>query len=156
MGPALTGQANRFQEPPELRRDSGKALRLGERELRTASRRHPKDFLSFDYKIMNYQEGPFDQLPMSGLSAGRVARETRRAIASAGGRVEICPGIDIDVPARATGDRTAPDDVRRSLRAAMDPDADGVVVSREYVEAWLANLTAAGDGLREIFAGRAG
>jgi hypothetical protein len=27
-----------------------------------------------------------------------------------------------------------------------------VVLSREYVEMWLANLTAAGDALREIFA----
>ena len=31
----------------------------------------------------------------------------------------------------------------------------GVVLSREYVEMWLANLTAAGDALKEIFAQQA-
>jgi len=30
--------------------------------------------------------------------------------------------------------------------------ADGVILAREYVEMWLANLSAAGETLREIFA----
>jgi hypothetical protein len=42
--------------------------------------------------------------------------------------------------------------VRRSVRVAFDAGADGVVLAREYVEMWLANLAAAGDTLREIFA----
>ena len=45
-----------------------------------------------------------------------------------------------------------PDDLRRSVRAAFDVGADGGVLAREYVEMWLANLNAAGDTLREIFA----
>jgi hypothetical protein len=40
------------------------------------------------------------------------------------------------------------------VRAAFDADADGVVLAREYVEMWLANLSAAGDTLHEIFAKR--
>jgi hypothetical protein len=36
-------------------------------------------------------------------------------------------------------------------RAAFGAGADGVVLSREYVEMWLANLSAAGETLREIF-----
>jgi hypothetical protein len=42
------------------------------------------------------------------------------------------------------------------LRAAFGAGADGVVLSREYIEMWLANLTSAGDTLREIFAQTAG
>jgi hypothetical protein len=112
----------------------------------------PKDFLPFYYKIMNYQEAPYEQLPTKGLSADYVARETRRAIAGvAGGQVKIYPGIDIDVPTRRTDKRTKPDDVKLSVRAALGAGADGVVLSREYVEMWLANLSAAGDTLREIW-----
>jgi hypothetical protein len=114
----------------------------------------PKDFLPFYYKIMNYAEGPYEELHNSGLSADYVARETRRAIQGTGGAVKIYPGIDIDVPTKLTDKRTKPDDVRRSVRAAFDAGADGVVLSREYVEMWLANLSAAGETLREIFARR--
>lgn len=84
-----------------------------------------------------------------------MARETRRAIAGVGGQVKIYPGIDIDVPTKLTDKRTKPEDVRRFVRAAFDAGADGVVLSREYVEMWLANLSAAGETLREIFAQRA-
>jgi len=111
----------------------------------------PKDFLPFYYKIMNYQEGPYEELHTSGLSADYVARETRRALAGVSGQVKIYPGIDIDVPTRRTDKRTTPDDVRKAVRAAFGAGADGVVLSREYVEMWLANLSAAGETLREIF-----
>jgi hypothetical protein len=111
----------------------------------------PKNFLPFYYKIMNYQEGPYDDLHLTGLSADYVARETKRAIAGTGGAVKIYPGIDIDVPTAKTDKRTTPDDVRKSVRAALGAGADGVVLSREYVEMWLANLSAAGETLREIW-----
>jgi hypothetical protein len=111
----------------------------------------PEDFLAFYYKLMNYQGPSYEALPTAGLPADYVARETRRAITGVAGQVKIYPGIDIDVPTKATDKRTAPDDVRRSTRAAFDAGADGVVLSREYVEMWLANLSAAGDTLREIF-----
>jgi hypothetical protein len=111
----------------------------------------PKDFLPFYYKIMNYQEGPYEQLPTSGLTADYVARETRRAIAGVEGKAKIYPGIDIDVPTKRTDKRTTPDDVRNALRAAFGAGADGVVLSREYVEMWNANLSAAGETLRDIF-----
>jgi hypothetical protein len=114
----------------------------------------PKDFLPFYYKIMNYQEGPYEELHNSGLTADYVARETKRAIAGTGGQVKIYPGIDIDVPTRRTDKRTTPDDVRKATRAAIEAGADGVVLSREYVEMWLANLSAAGEILRAIW-GRA-
>lgn len=112
----------------------------------------PQEFLPFYYKIMNYQEGPYDQLHLSGLTADYVARETKRGIEGVHGEIKIYPGIDIDVPTASTDRRTKPEDVRQAVKAAFGAGADGVVLSREYVEMWLANLSAAGDTLREIFA----
>ncbi len=117
----------------------------------------PQDFLALYYKMMNYQEAPFDQLASTGLSPDYVAKETKRALTDVAGEVQIYPGIDINVPVLGAGPsptdkRTGPEDVRLAVRAAFGAGADGVVLSREYVEMWQANLTAAGDTLREIFA----
>lgn len=116
----------------------------------------PPEFLEFYYKIMNYQEAPYDKLATTGLSPDYVARETKRALEGVAGEVQIYPGIDIDVPTLlkpgSDQKRTAPDDVRKSIRAALGAGADGVILSREYAEMWLANLSAAGDTLREVFA----
>jgi hypothetical protein len=114
----------------------------------------PQDFLQFYYRIMNYEEAPYDQLRTAGLTPDYVARETKRALAGTAGQVKIYPGIDIDVPTRAQDKRTKPDDVRRSIRAAFGAGADGCVLAREYVEMWMANLTAAGETLREVFAAK--
>ena len=127
---------------------------LGHTIFRDAS---PQDFLALYYKMMNYEEAPYDQLASAGLSPDYVAKETRRALDAVAGQVKIYPGIDIDVPTlsrdpKPTDKRTRPDDVSRALQAAFGAGADGVVLSREYVEMWLGNLTAAGDTLREIFA----
>jgi len=113
----------------------------------------PEEFLPFFYDMMGYHEAKYDQLHTTGLSVEYLKSETRRAIEGVrGSRVQIYPGIDIDVPTKRTDKRTTPDDVRRSVHAAFEAGANGVVLSREYVEMWLANLTAAGDALREIFA----
>ena len=109
----------------------------------------PKDFLPFYYKIMNYQEGPYDELHTSGLSADYVARETKRAIAGVDGKVKIYPGYRR--ADQANGQKNDAGHVRKAVRAAFDAGADGAVLSREYVEMWLANLSAAGETLREIF-----
>lgn len=118
----------------------------------------PSDFLEFYYKVMGDPQAPYDQLATAGLTADYVARETKRAVDEVAGQVKIYPGIDIDVPTLTTAKtpekRTSPDDVRKALRAAFGAGADGVVLSREYAEMWLPNLTAAGDTLREIFAQR--
>ena len=113
----------------------------------------PQDFEAFFFKVMNYKEAPYEQLHLTGLSADYVARETRRAIAGTGGKVAIYPGIDIDVPTKLTDKRTKPDDVRQAIHGAFDAGANGVVLSTRYEEMWLANLAAAGDTLRTIFAG---
>src|ERR1019366_8723965 len=107
---------------------------------------------TLQYKIMNYKEAPYDQLHLAGLSADYVARETKRAIAGSRGEVMIYPGIDIDVPTKSTDHRTKPDDVRQAIRGAFGAGANGVVLSTRYEEMWLANLSAAGDELRSVFA----
>jgi hypothetical protein len=119
----------------------------------------PQDFLALYYKMMNYNEAPFDQLASHGLSPDYVAKETKRALAGVAGQTKIYPGIDIDVPVLGAGPKagdkkTNPDDVKHALEAAFAAGADGVVLSREYVEMFTANLTSAGDTLRAIFAAR--
>jgi hypothetical protein len=117
----------------------------------------PNDFIQLYYKMMNYQEAPYDQLASAGLSPDYVAKETKRAVDGVAGEAKIYPGIDINVPTLgkhpgSNDKRTNPDDVGRALQAAFGAGADGVVLSREYVEMWLGNLSAAGNTLREIFA----
>jgi hypothetical protein len=111
----------------------------------------PADLQPFYYKMMGYDEPSFDQIVTKGLSEKYVASETRRAIEGTGGRVQIYPGIDIDVPTAPGEKHTTPDDVRASTRAAFEAGAHGVVLSREYYEMWLANLSAAGATTRQIF-----
>ncbi len=115
------------------------------------------DFFCWDYnnesrRMMQNMPNAAKTLNTSGLTTGYLEREVKRARDAAGPEVKLYPGIDIDVPTRLTDKRTKPDDVRKSVRAAFDARADGVVLAREYVEMWLANLTAAGETLREIFA----
>jgi hypothetical protein len=118
----------------------------------------PQDFLDFYYKIMGYKEAAtFDQLGKNPLSTEYIVEETKRALQGVAGEVKIYPGIDIDVPVLGAGPkpadyRTKPENVRAAIQAAFGAGADGVVLSREYVEMWLPSLTVAGDTLRELFA----
>ncbi|MGD0410420.1 MAG: hypothetical protein ABSC18_01850 [Verrucomicrobiota bacterium] len=107
----------------------------------------PEDFLAFYYKVMNYDEAPYARLGKAGLSAGYVARETKRVLAAVQGRIAVYPGLDLGVP---THDKQiTPEDVRDSVKAAFAAGAPGVVLSRKYSEMTLASLAAAGQGLRE-------
>jgi hypothetical protein len=112
---------------------------------------NPSDLQPFYYKMMGYSEASFDEIVTKGLSAEYVASETKRAITGTGGKVQIYPGIDIDVPTSPGEKHTTPDDVRASTKAAFAAGAHGVVLSREYYEMWLANLSAAGETTRQIF-----
>lgn len=111
----------------------------------------PADFLAFYYRMMGHEEAAYDQLHLAGLSPNYVAQETKRALEGTKGEVNIYPGIDIDVPTKPTDHQTKPEDVRAAIHAAFGAGANGVVLSTRYEEMWLANLTAAGDALREVF-----
>ena len=101
------------------------------------------------YAILQYGNEPaVGDLKTTGLSADYVARETKRAVASAGTKMQIWPGIDIDVPTADNEKRTQPDDVYKAVRAALDAGAHGVILSRKYSEMRLDNLRAAGRAVR--------
>jgi hypothetical protein len=112
----------------------------------------PQDLTPLYYKMMGYDEKPYDELGASGLSVDYIARETKRAIAATGHSIQIYPSVDINVPIQKGWKETTPDGVKAEVRASFDAGADGIVLSREYTEMWLANLAAAGDASRAIFA----
>lgn len=111
----------------------------------------PEDVQPFYYKVMGYEQAPLKKIFTDGLSTQYVTHETKRAITGTGGAVQIYPGIDIDVPTAKGEKHTTPADVRAATEAAFSAGANGVVLSREYHEMWLANLTAAGETTRKIF-----
>jgi hypothetical protein len=99
---------------------------------------------------LGYDENvPFEQLPGLGLSPDYVSRETRRTVRAVGGKAEVYPGLDLNVASPAHAKKAAPDDVRASVRAALDGGADGIVLSRKYAEMTWDNLEAVGSALRE-------
>jgi hypothetical protein len=111
----------------------------------------PEETLPFYYRLMGYSgEASFDKLASAGLSPEYVARETRRAIAGVNKEIAIYPGIDIDIPTEKNEKKTQPADVKAAVKAALDSGASGVVLSRKYSEMRLANLSAAGEALKEF------
>jgi hypothetical protein len=112
----------------------------------------PKDeALTFHYRVMNYQERSYAQIPFTGLSSDYVFRETKRAMAGAAGtKTLIWPGIDIDIPTELNHSRSTRQGTRAAVLAALKAGAHGVLLSRKYSEMMLANLTGAGDAIREF------
>jgi hypothetical protein len=103
------------------------------------------------YKMLNYQEAPYNRLAATGFSADYVMRETRRAVDDlAGSPTQVWPGIDIDVPVARGSSQCTPDSVKAAVKGAFAGGARGVILSRNYVEMKPANLAAAGDALKEL------
>lgn len=114
----------------------------------------PDEVLELHYRILGLRGEPtLEKLPVSGLSANYVGRETERAIADVQGAVPIYPGIDIDIPTALDEKRTTPEDVKAAVLAAFRAGAPGVVLSRKYAEMKLTNLAGAGEAIREVGAG---
>ena len=112
---------------------------------------NPEETLTLYYRIMGYErEAKFEKLATAGLSSDYVARETRRAVAGVHREIPIYPGIDIDIPTEKGEKKTQPSDVRAAVTAALTGGASGVVLSRKYSEMRLANLSAAGEALKEL------
>ena len=110
----------------------------------------PEQTTEVTYRIQQYGgEAPLDKLATAGLSADYVMRETRRAVAGAGGKIKIWPGIDIDIPTGEKEKKSTPEDVYQAVRAAVQGGADGILLSRKYSEMRLDNLRAAGRAARE-------
>ncbi len=110
-----------------------------------------QQLLDFHYRVMNYQERGFEEIPFTGLSADYVYRETKRAVEGAvSTRVQIWPGIDIDIPTAANHSKSTPQGTKDAVLAAFRAGAHGVILSRKYSEMKLANLSGAGEAIKEL------
>jgi len=107
--------------------------------------------IDLNYSLMEFKEGSYDQIPRTGLSADYVYRETRRALEGvAGTNTRIWPVIDIDTPTETNHSKCMPQSVKQAVLAAFRAGAPGVLLSRKYSEMRLANLSGAGDAIREL------
>ncbi|MEJ7829117.1 MAG: hypothetical protein WKF91_12995 [Segetibacter sp.] len=110
----------------------------------------PAELMRINNRVLNYaNEAPIDELPMAGLSADYVMRETQRAKAGVKGKSLILPGIDINIPTGKNSRKASAGDTYAATAAAFKGGADGVILSRKYSEMWLANLDAAGKAIRD-------
>ncbi len=110
--------------------------------------------IDMNYAMMGFdvhKEGRYDQISRTGLSADYVNRETKRALESvAGTNTLIWPGIDIDIPTEPNNSKCTPQSVKEAVSAVFRAGAPGVILSRKYSEMRLANLSGAGDAIREL------
>ena len=107
--------------------------------------------LEFEYRIMNYQERPYDQIERTGFSSDFVHREARRAMEGAAGtQTQIWPGIDIDLPTKGQQAQCTPQGTKAAVLAAFRAGVHGVILARKYSEMRLANLSGAGEAMREL------
>ena len=110
-----------------------------------------QDALDFNYRVLNYRERSYEQIPYTGLSSDYVLKEAQRAVeAAAGTKTLIWPGIDIDIPTGKNQSKSTPQGSKDAALAAFKAGCPGVVLSRKYSEMKLANLGGAGDAVREL------
>jgi hypothetical protein len=107
--------------------------------------------LDFHYGVLGYgQEKSLAEIPRAGLSSDYVYREARRAKQALNGTsTQLWPGIDIDIPTRATSSKSTPQGTRDAVLAAFRAGAEGVILSRKYSEMKLANLRGAGEAIKQ-------
>ena len=104
------------------------------------------------FQQLNYtSEAPYDKLAATGFSADYVERETHRAVESVAGHpVQIWPGVDIDVPVEKGEGHCTPASVAQAVKAVFKGGAQGIILSRNYIEMKPENLSGAGGALREL------
>ena len=108
-----------------------------------------EESLNLYYDVFGYDknvEPKVNELNTKGFSPDYVYRETKRSVASAGGKTSIYAGIGIDVPGSPPDD---PETVYQATMKAFEGGAGGIVISREYEEMKVPNLQAIGRAVRE-------
>ena len=119
----------------------------------------PEEVLRFHYRVMNYDEAPFAKIREAGLKNDFVHRESKRMLESAREtKAMMLAGLDIDIATEI--DRrmsnleniatTTRDDVRKGIVQAFTAGVPGVVLSRQYSEMKLDNLSGVRDAIREL------
>jgi hypothetical protein len=86
---------------------------------------------------------------MSGFNADYVRDWTRNLIADTGGRCKVYSGIGVGVGDGGISKPIQPEDVKAAVHAAFEGGAAGILISRNYSEAEMANLAAVGEALAE-------
>jgi hypothetical protein len=110
-----------------------------------------EDLLGLHYRILDYHEKPYEQIPSTGFSSDYVWRETQRARRGLEGAATLLwPGIDIDIPTAPEHSKCTPEGTKQAVLAAFRAGADGVILSRKYSEMHLSNLGAAGAAIKEL------
>jgi len=117
----------------------------------------PDEALRFNYRVMNYDEAPLDRIRQSGLKNDFVYRESKRGMqAVRGTKAALLAGLDIDIPTDiekrdglADPPVTTREDVKKIVGQAFQAGVPGIVISRQYSEMSLNNLSGVNDGLRE-------
>jgi hypothetical protein len=115
--------------------------------LRDAS---PEEWTPILYRILGLDEAPYEELPMTGFRPEYVKEQTARFVAAAGPTVRLHPGIGIGVQDAGGTRPVSPADVSAGIEAAFEGGASGVMLSRNYSEMLLDNLSAVGDTLRRL------
>ncbi len=109
-----------------------------------------QELLEFHYRVMNYRERSQEEIPFTGWSSDYVYRETKRAVEGAAGtKTQIWPGIDIDIPTAQNHSKSTPLGTKGAVAAALKAGGHGVLLSRKYSEMKLANLSGAGEAIKE-------
>ena len=117
----------------------------------------PDEALRFNYRVMNYDEAPLTRVRQVGLKNDFVYRESKRGMeAVRGTKASLFPGLDIDIETDierrdglADPAVTKREDVKKIVTQAFQAGVPGVVLSRQYSEMTLNNLSGVNDGLRE-------
>lgn len=101
--------------------------------------------------IHGYADQPEYEEAGRGFSAEYVAREIERCVGEVAGKCAVLSGIGFDVP---NGDATIPEpdeaNVYEATRRSFEAGADGLLISREYVEMKQENLRAVGRALTDL------
>jgi hypothetical protein len=116
----------------------------------------PEEALEFHYRVMNYEEAPLNRVRQVGLKNDFVYRESKRGMdAVRGTNAALLPGIDIDIPTDiekrdglADPAVTTRQDVSKAVAQAFQAGVPGIVISRQYSEMKLDNLSGVNDALR--------
>jgi len=108
-----------------------------------------EESLNLYYDIFGYDkhvEPTVDELRHKGFSPDFVYRETKRSVASAGGKTHIIAGIGFDVPGSPPDD---PSTIYQATMKAFEGGAGGIMISREYEEMRVPHLEAVGRAVRD-------
>jgi hypothetical protein len=117
----------------------------------------PEEALRFNYRVLNYDEAPLAKVRQVGLKHDFVYRESKRGMEAVRGTpAALLAGLDVDIATDiekrdglADPAVTSRADVKDIVAQAFRAGVPGIVISRQYSEMRLDNLSGVNDALRE-------